>query len=50
MGLIRRYYLIEYYLAIQNGQYEEIPTVLREKRRTENYNYVLTAKEKCTMD
>lgn len=50
MGLIRRSYLIEYYLAIQNDQYEEIPTVLREKRRAENYNYVLTAKEKCLYD
>lgn len=50
MGLIKRYYLIEYYSAIQNDPYEEIPTVLREKRRAGKYNYVLTAKEKCLYD
>lgn len=39
--------MIEYYLAIQNDQYEEIPTILREKRRRENCNNAVTAKEKC---
>ena len=39
--------MIEYYIAIENDQYEEIPTILRGEMRTENCTYVVTTKKKC---